>query len=232
MSGTLRYTGWHVIRKLPEVLGDYRRTGTAAGLSPSYTYKDHFVKRTSDAPLEEKISRLFEHTKTPGAVRVRALPHKGEMYSISKLVPGSKSVQEHFSYDPQLQNPSHPIINAIRNMGGWHGLSNMVLSEYLAAVGDRHTGNYLVSPQGIHSIDHAGAGQWGELAKPSSNVLLQEVLHQFPESWFQATPDHLARWDRVAKQHGDVVPGLVERLAHVKQLARLSNGLAPIHDIG
>ncbi len=232
---------------LPQKMKRFRVQGenTHAGTRPVWIHRDHIVKKSLEPDVEEAISRLFEATKTPGALMTRALkqPSTGNVYSVTKMVPHSKQLNEYgvgSGADEEAER-------AVKAMGGPHSIADIALSEYLAAVGDRHAGNYLVSPQGIHSIDHE-LSEEANIEPVRYGALYDSYLpqthpnHPDKDKYALANPEHLARWDaqiramngRVPKGLEDVnsIDGFHERLAEAKKLAKHFNGYVPVTELG
>jgi hypothetical protein len=74
---------------------------------------------------------------------------------------------------------------------------------------DRHGDNYLVTPKGIHSIDHEyGFGDPDKDSVPSA--LYKQMLKQGIEPI--ASEEHLNRWERFADEYRKMIQGNPEHL--------------------
>ncbi len=174
-------------RPIPNDITFHPFEGAASGINKLYMKNGHLVKESTYPHTEQIVSRAFRATKTPGAVKTGVGYLDGKPYSVSNYL-GKEGVQKLTWANPKPED--------LHNHAG-----NILFSELASRVADRHAGNYLVSPQGIHSIDHEFSlhpdlGK-EQLVRPHVSGLYQSYLSTHGTAP-TASADHLARWESYA----------------------------------
>jgi hypothetical protein len=188
---------------------------TAAPMAPEKSTRDawyvgnRFIKRAGpESEVESVVSDAFRETKTPGAYKTGYKDHGNSRYSISEKLTGK-----------QLNDvDDHELSKHLGSVG------NIILSELLGGVADRHGDNYLVGPKGIHSIDHEYGLRYHVGRNPSE---LYRRYHEITGEAPVADTEHLKRWIKYA-------PKLLDKTGdtygtYLKQMLTKAHELSKTH---
>lgn len=180
-----------------------------AGTSPNiYIHRGKFIKQAYERgtpDVEEKVSKAMMATKTPGAIKTVAVkwPEGKKEFAISDHIKGGVPLAEYTGKLPD-------------NAG------DILLSEQLMGVRDRHGDNYMVSPKGVHSIDHEYA--FGDPDRDSIPSELYRHLQSHGQEP-RASEEHLNRWERYADEYRKMMEDNPQHLEHFNRKLQMARQL-------